>query len=148
MKRLLLICCGLLLALGLRAQGPRDPSTWTLKALPGNGAYDLVFHVSLPAGWHIWTLDAGGDGMLIATAATFEKGSHKLVGGLRETGKLVETEMEGIEGKVRYFSGEADFIQTVQAKSGDIVKGEYTYQLCNESMCLPPKTIPFSFTIP
>jgi thiol:disulfide interchange protein DsbD len=148
MKRLLMICCALLLAVGIRAQGFKDPSAWSLKAQPADNAYDLVFHVTLQPGWHVWALNAGGDGMLIPTTIELEKSDCAPVGKPREAGKLTETEMEGIEGIVRYYSGEADFIQTVKAKSGDIVKGSYTYQLCNESMCLPPKTVPFTLRIP
>jgi thiol:disulfide interchange protein DsbD len=148
MKRLLLICCALMLTLGAGAQGMKDPSTWTMKVVPNGNAYDLVFHVELEPGWHIWSSNVGGDGMLIPTSVSFEKGSYSTTGGLREWGKIIETTMDGIDGKVRYYSGQADFIHAVKAASGDIVKGAYTYQLCNESMCLPPKTKPFSFSIP
>ncbi len=148
MNRLLLVTFGLLLAIGGRAQGINDPSTWTTKVVPVKDGYDIVFHVELKPEWHIWALDAGGDGMMIPTAITFEKGDCALVGSVREEGKLVVTDMDGIDGKVRYYSGKADFIQTVRGKSGDNVKGSYTYQLCNESICLPPRTQTFSVSIP
>lgn len=148
MKRLLLICCGLLLALGVQAQGMKDPSAWTFKVMPAKDAYDLVLHVKLEPGWHVWSANPGGDGSLIGTSVSFEPGKYTLEGPLHEMGKLVETAMDAIDGNVRYYSGEADFIQTVQAKSGETVKGTFTYQLCNDMMCLPPKTKPFEFRIP
>jgi len=138
----------MLLTLGAGAQAMKDPSSWTMKVVPANGAYDLVFHVDLQPGWHVWSNDVGGDGMLIPTAISFENGSHRPVGNLRESGKIIETTMDGVDGKVRYYSGQVEFIQTVKGASGDIVKGEYTYQLCNEMMCLPPKTKPFSLRLP
>ena len=40
-----------------------DPTTWTyeVKKMSAN-EYQLIFHVSLKEGWHIWSLKPGGDG--------------------------------------------------------------------------------------
>ena len=148
MKRLILICCSLLLTAALYAQNGKDPSTWTMNVVPVINAYNLVFRVDLQPGWHIWALNPGGDGTLIAPAFLFSKGSYTRIDTVQENGKLTEVAMEGIEGNVRYFTGRVEFIQQVKASAGTVVKGEYTYQLCSETICLPPKTAPFSFRIP
>ena len=148
MRRLLLTCLGMIIAFVSGAQGVKDPSTWTTKVVPAKDGYDLVFHIALEPKWHVWALDAGGDGMMIPTSFTFDPGNYSLIGAVREEGKLVVTDMDGIDGKVRYYSDSADFRQALRGKTGDIVKGSFTYQLCNESICLPPKTQTFSVRIP
>jgi len=50
---------------------------------------------------------------------------------------------------VRYFKGEATFVQEVEVPTGKMVKitGKHQYQVCNDKMCLPPKSKDFSFTV-
>ncbi len=55
MRTLFAVCCALLIAAGSNAQGMKDPSTWTTRVVAGKGTYDLVFHVELQAGWHVWS---------------------------------------------------------------------------------------------
>lgn len=148
MKIVFAVCCALLFTTGIFAQGTKDPSTWTIKAEPEAGMYRVIFHVSLEKGWHIWSLHPGGDGSLIPPSFTFKKGSYSPVGEVGEQGMAIEMAFEGVEGKVNFYSGEAQFTQMIKARSGDIVKGEYTYQLCNETTCLAPKTKPFQLRIP
>lgn len=148
MKKLFLAAVCLLCLTVARSQSMKDPATWTTSVEAEKGSYNLVFHVSLQPGWHIWSLTPGGDGTLIPPSFDVEKGSYTLVGKPKEKGQATVEAMEGIDEKVRFFKDKADFIQTVKAKHGDIVKGSYTYQLCSDRMCLPPKTVPFSFRIP
>lgn len=127
----------------------KDPSTWNTQIVAaGEGTFNVEFNVKLEPSWHMWSLDPGGDGTLIAPSFDFEKGNYTLIGKPQETGKVIEAVMEGIDGKVRFFSKEAQIIQAIKGKSGETVKGSYTYQLCNDMMCLPPKTVPFSVRIP
>lgn len=148
MKKILFIACSLLLAISAGAQGMKDPSTWTIKSEPADGMYRMIFHVSLQPGWHIWALNPGGDGSLIPPSFTFAKGAYTLEGETGEQGISVEGKMDGINGTVNYYMSEVQFTQMLKAKKGDVVKGEYTYQLCSDKVCLPPKTIPFSYRIP
>ncbi len=132
-----------------------DPSKWTLKVSqtdgehrPGEKAYKLEFNVSLKPGWHIYALDPGGDGTLIPPSFHFADSASVRPDEMVEGSRPQEATMEGIDGKVRFFDGKATFFTTVSAKKGRVIKGTYTYQLCNNQMCLPPKTAPFVFKIP
>ena len=148
MKTIITVCCALLFVTATFAQGAKDPSTWTIRADPENGLYRVIFHVSLDKGWHIWSLTPGGDGTLIPPSFTFNKGSYSLAGEIGEQGMATEMNFEGVDGKVRFYMAEAQFTQLIKAHSGDVVKGEYTYQLCSETTCLAPKTKPFQIRIP
>ncbi len=126
-----------------------DPTTWTyeVKKKTGND-YQLVFHLVLKNPWHIYSLKPGGDGYEIAPSFTFDKNANlKLKGKLTEKGKPTTTTMDGIDGKVTYFSGTVDYVQDVTVTGKTKISGKHEYQVCNDKLCLPPKTKDFSFEI-
>ena len=148
MKKLVLLCCSLLLVLSASAKGSKDPSKWSISVTKNGDMYNVVFHVFLDANWHIWSLNPGGDGSLIGPSFEFKTGKFSLVDRPGEQGIAVESDFDGITGKVRYYFHEVQFNQLIKAHKGEIITGTYTYQLCSEKMCLPPKTIPFKIKIP
>ncbi|MDR3678611.1 MAG: cytochrome c biogenesis protein CcdA [Flavipsychrobacter sp.] len=133
-------------ALGQMVQ---DPTTWTFEAKKKSAnTYDLVFHLKLKKDWHIWSFNAGGDGLQVSPSFELDKDPKvKAVGKPKEKGKLITEKIDGVDGDVHLYKDKVDYIQTVTVKGATVVKGTYGYQVCNESMCLPPKTKPFSITI-
>jgi DsbC/DsbD-like thiol-disulfide interchange protein len=131
------------------AQMTNDPTTWKYELKKKSATeYQLVFHLELKEGWHIWSLHPGGDGYEIAPSFVFDKNPKvKLKGAVAEKGKPVTTKMEGIDGKVVYFSGKVDYVQDVTITGNTRITGKHTYQVCNNSMCLPPKDKDFVFDI-
>lgn len=147
-----LLLAGLLcLAGSAGAQGLQDPTTWTYVAKRKFGnVFELHFQVKLSGKWHIYALDPGGDGSMIPPTFVIMPNDHvKLRGKMKETAKPEEEEIEGIDGKVKYFKGEADFVQEVEVSgTADItVQGKHEYQVCNDQICLPPKTKEFTIHI-
>ncbi|PZF74784.1 protein-disulfide reductase DsbD domain-containing protein [Taibaiella soli] len=136
--------------IGLRTEvKAQDPTTWTYEVKKKSATeYDLVFHLQLQAGFHIWALNPGGDGLQIVPSFTFDKNANlELVGKVHENGRPTRSKMEGIEGSVNYFSGSVDYIQTVKMKKPGKVTGKHEYQVCNDMMCLPPKDKNFVFDV-
>ena len=133
----------------LAAQATSDPTDWRYQVKKtANSEYELIFHVSLKDGWHIFSQEPG-DEFLIPPGFDFERqGTVKLVGKVQERGKLKTERMEGIDNPVRYYEGSADFVQLVKARPGTRISGEHEYQVCNDRMCLPPKKKRFEFIIP
>ena len=125
----------------------KDPTTWKyeVKKLDRN-EYELIFHVELEKGWHIFSQNPG-DSSLIAPSFTFdENGSIRRLGALREKGKLIETTFEGFDSKLRYFEGKVEFIQKIAYQGARaVITGEHQYQICNDRMCLPPTSKKFEF---
>ena len=156
MKPVLLILAALLFFQNAEAQSAlADPSKWSFKVSPGDVAttherksFKLEFLVALKPGWHIYALDPGGDGSLIPPTFRFKDSARLKMEEVVEGERPQEMTVDGIDGKVRYFEGRASFFTTVAAKKGQQIRGTYTYQLCNDKMCLPPKTAPFVFKIP
>ncbi len=140
---LLSIAC--LFACTAHAQMVKDPSHWTFAAKRISATeVEITASVKLDGNWHVWSLEPGGDGTLIAPSFEFEKGTA-VMGKPAETGTRQSMKLEFLEeGKqqVYYFEHEASFSQKIKTKA-TTVKGEIEYQLCNDQMCLPPRSQTF-----
>lgn len=129
----------------------KDPTTWTYQAKRKFGnRFELIFKVKLTGGWHVYALDPGGDESLIPPSFKFDEDKNvKLVGAVKELNKPITEPVEGYDKPVNYFKGEATFVQEVEVPWGMTVKikGTHEYQVCNDKVCLPPKSKAFSFTV-
>ena len=126
-----------------------DPTSWKYEVKKKSATeYQLVFHLKVKDGWHIWSMKPGGDGSLIAPSFTFKPNSKmKPKGIVMEKGKPVTTTMDGIDGKVTYLSGTVDYVMDVTVTGNTKISGTHTYQICSDKMCLAPKDKDFSFEI-
>jgi len=150
-KLLPLIAIAATVTTGTTAHGQQNagPAKWTYESRKaGNGEYKLVFHLSLDKGWHIWSLNPGGDGFQIIPSFTIDRSTTiTQKGKVVEQGKTTTTTMEGIDGKVTYLSGNVDYIMTVVAKQPGKVTGKHTFQICDDRQCLAPTDLNFSFDL-
>lgn len=130
------------------AQMFEDPTEWSFEAkFVKDNTYDLIFHCNVKNGWHIYSLDPGGDGSFLPPEFVVNTNADiKLVGTVTEKGKIIHETIEDI-GTVHYYK-KVDFIQRVELAKPDMtIKGEYTYMTCNDETCLPPKTLDFSIKV-
>jgi thiol:disulfide interchange protein len=142
---LLLLCC----ADSLRAQIIPDPTRWKYEVKKKNDStYDLVFKLNLKEHWHIWSTKPGGDGLQVPPTFNFSKNAnYKLLGSLKEKGKKITGEMDGVDGIVNYFMDKVEYVQSIAVKGNTSITGKHEYQVCDEKMCLPPKKKSFTFKI-
>ena len=129
----------------------KDPTTWTVDAKRKFGnRFEVSFTVKLAPKWHIYALNPGKDESLLPPVFKIDDNKNiKVIGKPKETSKPVEEVQEGIEGKVRYFSGEVTFVQEVEVVGNAAVSasGTYEYQVCDDKICLPPKKKTFKVNI-
>lgn len=132
-----------------KGQMIEDPTNWKYEVKKKSATeYQLVFHLDLKQGWHIWSIKPGGDGYQIVPSFKLDNNAKaKVKGKATEKGKSTTTKMEGIEGKVTYLSGKIDYVQNVTVTGPCKITGKHEYQVCNDKMCLPPKEKEFSFDI-
>jgi thiol:disulfide interchange protein len=149
LKTSLIILLGLFFAADVTAQMVRDDSKWTFEAKKKDGdKYELIIHLKLPKDWHIYSFKPGGDGSLLPPEFKFSKNSKvTLSGPVKEKGKLISETLVGIDGVVNMFKGTVDYTQAATISGNTKVIGEYSYQICNDQMCLPPTTKPFSIVV-
>lgn len=113
-----------------------------------DGNYEIVAKLIIEEGWHLFTPDPGGDGFLIPTSMTLDKGQPiEQAEKLLVKSKVVTKDIKEI-GVVNYVEGNAMFalpiIPSAQAKK---VSGIFSYQCCNDHMCLPPVDVNFTLEI-
>src|SRR5690606_12655867 len=157
MKNLSKVLVGtVLLLLGLSVTTPLsagfandDPSTWTYDVRKkGDNTYDLVFTVKLEAGWHIWSLQPGGDGTLRQPIFAFDKNPDVVIKGtVTEKGKVETLKLQGMANKVVYYSDKVEYIQTVRVSGNATITGKHHYQLASNLAVLSPRIKDFSFEI-
>lgn len=139
----------LVLAQQLLAQIISDPTTWSFKAKKVSGAdYELIINCKLRPEWHLWSLDPGGDGMLVPPSFTFEKNSNiEVVGKIKEVGKKISKEFPGTDGITHFYENEVSYIQKFKVKANTVFKGSVNYQSCDHSQCLKPEAKAFEVKI-
>lgn len=140
--------CMLLSSAEGQAQGLEDPTSWTYEVKKKSaGEYELIFQVTLKDGWHIFS-QKPGDEFLIPPSFSFDRAQFlKLVGKPAERGTLKTEKMEGVDNPIHFYEHRVAFVQVIRAKPGQKITGKHEYQVCNNSMCLPPKQKRFEFVI-
>jgi thiol:disulfide interchange protein DsbD len=111
--------------------------------------YDLVFQASIDKGWHVYSQFLESDNGPIASTFTFDKNNNiQLVGKVSESKSITLFE-KAFEMNVSYFLDKATFTQHVKVlKEGkQNIKGYLNFQTCDESKCLPPTDVDFSFNV-
>ncbi len=124
-----------------------EPVQWNvqIKTIDAN-TFQIVAEAKMKEGFHIWALDAGGDGSLINTEISVEGDGFQWQEENWQSNQKPKSETyEFIDGKVNYFEKQVKLSRTFKTSSKpELVKGTITFQSCNEAMCFPPKDIPFS----
>jgi hypothetical protein len=150
MKKITISLAGFFLIFtSLHAQ-VQDPVKWKYVAIKKTGQeYTVNILATLSAGWHIYSMNTP-DGGPVATAFSFKKNPLVIIDGKpTEAGNLstIHDDVFGVD--VKYFSETVTFAQTVKLKSAvkTNLSGSIKYMVCNDKMCLPPKTIPFNIQL-
>lgn len=124
-----------------------DPTVWQFEARQIQGEeYEIRFQVKVNNDYHIYSLDPGGDGTFLPPSFEIEPNPiYEPRGELLERGEKISETIEDI-GTVYYYK-EVVFVQPARIKGEGVLKGQYTYMVCNDVGCLPPKTRDFSIRI-
>ncbi len=127
-----------------------DPVKWTANTEVGtNGEVDLKAMAVMEEGWHVYALTLPrNDGPLPTIVAHVPSTDYTLVGSVLED-KPEEVEDPNFAMLVRHHSHNATFIQRIKRNSAAAfeVKGTVEYMACNNSMCLPPVTVPLVYKV-
>jgi thiol:disulfide interchange protein DsbD len=128
----------------------QNPLVWKFSAKPINDSqYVIVLHGDIQQGWHIYGLHSDSNGPIPMALEFAPSPGYALKGAAGETNSINSYDSV-FKVKVEYFVKVAEITQPIVIRSSvaTTVKGNVIYQSCAEGMCLPPKTVPFSVTIP
>lgn len=149
MKHILLLAA-LLSSWSLTAQFP-TPVTWTMSHQQvDKETFDLLFKAKINQGWYVYSnhLAEGGPE---PTTFTFDSPSAvELVGAVKEKSSHRKEGFDDIfEMNVIKYAQEVTFVQRVRVKEpGRTVTGYLTFMTCDDTQCLPPTEVDFSFDLP
>lgn len=128
----------------------KEPVKWSFAAKKVNATtYELRLTAQMEADWHIYS-QTTPDGGPVPTSVSFSKNPLVVIqGGVKESGKMEEHFEELFGVKVKQYSGEVIFTQTVAVKAGikTAVNGSVEFMVCNDVECIPPKKQSFSIAI-
>lgn len=127
-----------------------NPVSWkTSVDRTSEKTYNLVLTASIEDGWHLYSQNVP-DGGPIPTSIVFKssESEYKLIGSPSE-GEGHEEFDNVFEMDIKYFDGQAVFIQKVETLSDKIIaiEGVVEFMVCDDSNCLPPTEVDLSFEL-
>ena len=128
----------------------QDPVKWNYSAIKkADNEYAVTISATLAPDWHIYSMSTPNGGP-VATTFNFKRNPLITIDGkTKETGKpnTIHDDIFGVD--VKYYSEAVTFVQTVKLKSAvkTNLSGTVKYMVCNDKMCLPPKTVPFNIQL-
>lgn len=127
-----------------------EPVKWSFDTkIISNTEAELLFTAKIDKTWHLYSQHLPEDGP-VPTTFVFEKSkNYKLIGKVVEPKGIKEYD-PNFEMEVTYFANKAVFRQKIEMLTNIPfeVKGELEFMCCDDSRCLPPNGIDFSFKLP
>jgi len=127
----------------------QKPVTWSFsnKQL-SDTEFDLILTASIDNSWHLYSQFIG-EGGPVPTSFKFKPSpDYTLVGKVSESPKPKKIFEKVFEMEVAFFEKKATFTQKVRLKvPAAKIKGTLTFMVCDDSQCLPPEDIDFSFDL-
>ena len=128
------------------------PVKWSFKVeQPKSGEATLFLIATIDHGWHVYSrnnpLPPNGP---IGTTFTFSKSKdYQLVGDVTEPKPIEEKDSQFDNQTLRYFQHKAVFKQKIKipGKEDFQVRGSLEFMCCDNSRCIPPDQVEFSFDI-
>jgi len=119
-----------------------DPVDWEMTVSETSATEALLtFKATIESGWHVYALDLPSDEGPLPTAITFEDSDkYRLIGDVNQ-GEYITDYDPNFDMNLNYFANNAEFSQKIERKSTKDfkVKGELSFMVCNDEMCLPPE---------
>jgi thiol:disulfide interchange protein DsbD len=109
---------------------------------------EVIFKATIDPGWHVYSNDLPEGGPIPTSFNFTASGEYELKGKIT-TPKPIEMYDKAFEMDLRYFNGVAEFTQRIALKTTEAfqITGELEFMACDDSRCLPPEYVEFSFQI-
>ncbi|MBX3244745.1 MAG: protein-disulfide reductase DsbD N-terminal domain-containing protein, partial [Acidobacteria bacterium] len=138
---------------------PQNPSKWKLEA-DGSASgfktgqeFKAKLSVEVEKGWNLYSLDQPKGGPYATTIKVAEDSPFEIVGEIKAPEPIIKPDPNFIiDGKPlisRFYQERATFELTVKPSrdaAPEDLKFDVRFQICNDSLCLPPRTKRVSFS--
>jgi thiol:disulfide interchange protein DsbD len=132
------------------SDGILTPIEWSFDSKDlGNGEYELQFTAKIEDKWHLYSQHIPGDDGPQPTSFEFEASDkYELIGSVEEPTPEEEYD-NNFSMMLKYFSHNVTFTQKIKATGSEnfTVKGLVMYMSCDDTRCLPPSDVEFSFNL-
>jgi thiol:disulfide interchange protein DsbD len=146
MKKLSLVACAVLAVMFVNAQ--INPISWSYTAKKiDSKTYEVHVKATIEDGWHLFSQIQPEDAIAEPTIINFTGNPLvSLDGKVKEVGKMEKFHDAKLELSANQYASTVDFVQIVKLKTSakTSLNGSVRFQTCNDSRCLPPKTVNFS----
>lgn len=146
------VCFSCLLALAstICIAQEENPVKWSFTAKRmADKTYEIHLTAAIESGWHIYS-QSTPEGGPVPTSFSYSRNPLLIIDGdTKEIGKLEKHFERLFDVEVLQFSNKVDFVQTVKLKANakTNLSGKVNFMVCNDEMCLPPKTISFTVQV-
>lgn len=150
-----LVLCFLLSA----AVFAQDPTVWTIdsdakgRTLSAGNEFSAVLRSAIEPGWHLYALDQPDGGPIKTTIKVTPDDPFEIGGEIVSPDPFVEPDPNFIvDGKpldTKFYKDSVEFTVPIRALAevaAEKLRLDVRFQLCNETYCLPPKTVRVSFS--
>jgi hypothetical protein len=150
MKKLTITLAALFIILFAVHAQVQDPVKWNYAAVKkSDKEYIVTISAMLSQDWHIYSMSTPMGGP-VPTTFSFKRNPLVILDGkVKESGNssTIHDEVFGVD--VKYYGQTVSFVQSVKLKSPvkTNLSGTIKYMVCNDKMCLPPKTVPFNIQL-
>lgn len=119
---------------------------WDFAYVPYPSAIQIS--ATIEHGWHLYALDLDPSIGPVPTQITLVKNNAvKILNNFEANTKAKQSFDPNFGAEVSYFENTFLASNRIVVKKPTVVKGELTYMLCDDTRCLPPKTVPFEVNV-
>ncbi|HLM02207.1 MAG TPA: protein-disulfide reductase DsbD N-terminal domain-containing protein, partial [Pyrinomonadaceae bacterium] len=131
----------------------QNPTKWTLesdakgKALKASEKFKAALKAEIEDGWHLYALEQSEGGPIPTTVKVAENVPFILEGKVTTPEPITQFD-PNFNIDTKFFAKQAQFNLPLQATAdakGDDLAINVRFQLCNDTFCLPPKTLKVTF---
>ena len=138
----------------------QNPAKWSLSSdaaaasLKSGDVVKALLKADIESGWHLYALEQPEGGPIATTIKVTEGKPFELTGKITSAKPITRTDplFTGYDGKpleTKFFADLAQFNMSLKATSdtaADNISVDVRFQLCNDTFCLPPKTVRVSLS--
>lgn len=127
-----------------------DPIKWDFdKEKIENNRYILIFGATMDPGWSIYGFDLEPGGPIPTNIDFEDNNNYRLIEELQHPEPVIKYD-PNFDMDIPMFSGSLTIKQEVEVLSEEDIEvnGELVYMACDETSCLPPDYVDFSFKLP
>lgn len=129
-------------------EGETDPVKWTLtidskaKSFAKDEKFTALLNARIEKGWHLYALEKIENGPIPTRISLLEKQPFEL--GEIAAPKPIETDDTAFGVVTKFYETSAEFklpLRALQDTAGTNLQVKVYYQICNDEICLPPKSV-------